>query len=75
MLYKESNSLSRLAIFFQSSDSNNNNNNLIKKAIIYALEKLGSEQARLFIKKIVKEKLYDELKNKNKKFSEIQLKV
>jgi hypothetical protein len=65
-----------LAIFFQSSESNNNNNsNLIKKAIIFALEKLGSEQARLFIKKIVKEKLYDELKNKNKKFSEIQLKV
>ena len=61
-----------MAIFFQSNDANDN---LIKKAISYALDNYSSQEARLFIKKITKEKLYDEIKNKNKKFSEIQIKV
>jgi hypothetical protein len=61
-----------LAIFFQSNDPNNN---LFKKAIYHALNKFDKEQASLFIEKIMKEKLYGEIKNKNKMFSELKIRV
>jgi hypothetical protein len=47
----------------------------MKQAITYALQNLKSEQARVFIKKILKEKLFNELQNGAKKFSDVQVKV
>jgi hypothetical protein len=59
-----------LAVILQRS-SESSDDDLIKKAIYYALDKLNNHQASQFIKRVLKEKIYNELKQKVKSFSDI----
>jgi len=69
--FYEMKAMIRLAPLMQSVNSSSN---LIKKAILYALEKMPYEQARTFIKRILREKTFKELKSGQKKFAEIDAK-
>lgn len=69
--FYEAKSMIRLAPVLQSVDSGVN---LIKKAVVYALENLPYDQARSFVKKILREKTFKELKSGQKKFAEIDAK-
>jgi UDP-glucose:glycoprotein glucosyltransferase len=68
----ESNVNTRLAMLFQSMGSETT---LMKKAILYALENFENDVAIGFIKKITKEKVFDDLLQSKKSFDQIEVKV
>jgi hypothetical protein len=47
----------------------------MKKAIYFALENLGLKEANKFIKKVLRESSFNDLKSKKKTFSQLDLKV
>jgi UDP-glucose:glycoprotein glucosyltransferase len=67
----DSNQNTRLGILFQSTGQNS----LIKNAILYALDNFHGDEAIGFIKKIIKENIFDELIKSTKTFDQIEVKV
>jgi UDP-glucose:glycoprotein glucosyltransferase len=69
--FYESSKLSpRLAILFQKSSQDEND--LMKKSIQFALENMSKKQATSFIKKILKEKNFNELKSNKKSLGQLE---
>ena len=71
---KESSKIgTRVAILLQKSPKSEDD--LIKKAMFFAMENLDSNRALRFIKKVLRESVYNDLKQKKKTISSLDLKV
>ena len=73
--YESSKIGTRLAIILQKSTQNSaQSNDIIKKALFYALNNLKQNKANTFIKKILREKSFNELKQNKKTVSQLDIK-
>jgi UDP-glucose:glycoprotein glucosyltransferase len=68
--YESSKTTARLAVLLQSSQSDD----LIKKAVFYALANFDMNKATAFIKKLIRERSFNELKQKKKTISQLDIK-
>ena len=72
--YEASKIGTRLAVILQKSTSEPNND-LVKKAIYFALSTLKQNKANGFIRKLLREKAFNELKQNAKTISQLDIKV
>lgn len=71
MVLKESSKIkSRVAILFQKTSSDD----LIKRVIMYALENLDAKKSYALIRRVLKEKTFNDLKSGKLKLAEMDLK-
>lgn len=71
--YESSKITTRVALIVQKS--NESKDDLIKKAILYAMNNLNKKQSFMLIKRLLKEKNFNDLKSGKKTISNLEFKV